>query len=162
MQGFEAVKAELERLLEEEFPDVFLVEMDLKRSVKSVLSISLDTDEGIKIDICAWISRKLNHFLEEEEPFDFPFRLEVSSPGVGRPLVVRRQYLKNVGRKIKVVLLDGESRRGRLISADDAGIVVEPSKSGKKKKKKGEEEVQENFEISYDDIKEAIIEISFD
>lgn len=47
MQGFEAVKAELERILKEDFPDVFLVEMNLNRGGQSVLSISLDTDEGI-------------------------------------------------------------------------------------------------------------------
>ena len=161
MQGLQRVKAELDRIIEEEFPDVFLIEFDLKRSGQSVLSISLDTDEGISIDSCARISRKLNHFLEEEEPFDFPFRLEVSSPGVGRPLVVRRQYLKNVGRKIKVVLDNGELRRGKLISADEEnGIVVEPSKKGKKKK--GVKEEPTLYEISYEKIKEAIIEISFD
>ena len=161
MQGLQRVKAELDRIIEEEFPDVFLIEFDLKRSGQSVLSISLDTDEGISIDSCARISRKLNHFLEEEEPFDFPFRLEVSSPGVGRPLVVRRQYLKNVGRKIKVVLDNGELRRGKLISADEeTGIVVEPSKKGKKKK--GVKEEHTPYEISYEKIKEAIIEISFD
>lgn len=160
MEGIQRVRAEFDRILEEGFPDVFLVEWKLQRSAKSVLSISLDTDEGIKIDICAWISRKLNRFLEEEDPLDFPFRLEVSSPGVGRPLLVHRQYLKNVGRKIKVVLIDGDTRSGKLISADDAGIVVEPSRS--KKKKKGETEVPKNFEITFENIKEAIIEISFD
>ncbi len=161
MQGLQRVKAELDRILKEEFPDVFLIEFDLKRSGQSVLSISLDTDEGISIDRCAKISRKLNHFLEEEEPFDFPFRLEVSSPGVGRPLLVRRQYLKNVGRKIKVVLDNGEVRSGTLVSADEeAGIVVVPSRKGKKKKK--EPEVETNFEIPYEEIKEAKIEISFD
>ena len=134
MTGMQRIEAELRRILEEEFPDVFLIEMNLKRSGQSVLSISLDTDEGISIDKCAHISRKLNHFLEEEEPFDFPFRLEVSSPGVGRPLLVKRQYTKNVGRKIKVVLENGDLRKGKLIAANETGITVEPSRSKKKKK----------------------------
>ena len=163
MQGLQRVRAELDRILEEDFPDVFLVEFDLKRSGQSVLSIFLDTDEGIGIGRCAHISRKLNHFLEEEDPLDFPFRLEVSSPGVGRPLKVRRQFLKNVGRKIKVTLENGELRKGKLIGADDeTGIKVEPSKSGKKKGKKGNTEEPALYEIPFDNIKEAIIEISFD
>ncbi len=160
MQGFQAVKAELEQMLRKDFPDVFLVDISLKRSVGSVLSISLDTDEGISVGTCALISRKLNFFLEKEDPFEFPFRLEVSSPGVGKPLVLQRQYLKNVGRKIKVILADDEFKWGKLISVNEVGIVIEPSKSGKKSKEKIE--VQESLEISYSDIKESIIEISFD
>jgi len=165
MQGLDRVKAEVQRIIEEDYPEVFIVEIILRRSGKSVLSIALDTDEGIGIGTCAHISRKLNILFDEEEGenlFDFPFRLEVSSPGVGSPLLVKRQYTKNVGRKIKVTLLDGEIRKGILKSADEDSITVEPKAPKKKKKKKGEQEELQPFVLTFEEIKEAIIEISFD
>lgn len=163
MQGLDRVKAEVEGIIAENYPDVFIVEVILRRSEKSVLSIALDTDEGIGIGTCAHVSRLLNVLFDEEGEniFDFPFRLEVSSPGVGSPLLVHRQYTKNVGRKIKVTLLEGEIRNGILKSADENSIIVEPIPP-KKKKKKGEQEELQPFVLTFAEIKEASIEISFD
>lgn len=176
MQGIEHVEPALKNLIEELNPDIFIVDISLVKAKVTVLSILLDTDEGITIDECARISRALNHYLEEEDPFNFHFRLEVSSPGVGRPLKVRRQYHKNVGRKLKVTTLEGELLKGKLLATDDTGITLQPApkkrpkgrpdrKGGNSKKNKAaarNAEESPTVAIPFELIKEAKVEISFD
>ena len=160
MQGFEEAENTMRELVATNFPDVFVVELSFARGPKSVLSFLVDTDEGITIDKCARISRKLSAWLEETDPFDFPFSLEVSSPGLSRGLKIPRQYHKNVGRRLKVKTVEGATVVGVLEAADDAGITLLPDAPKKPKKK----DTLENTHIvlAFDAIQEAKIEISFD
>ena len=105
--------------------------------VKSVpkITILLDGDEGIGIDKCAEVSRKLGAQLEEREDLlPGAFTLEVSSPGLDTPLKLPRQYAKNVGRRVKIKLKDGSERTGRLeaATAEAVTVTLDPEK-GKKK-----------------------------
>ena len=158
-QGLEQVENYIREVIAEHHPDVFVVEIALHRGNRSVLSIWVDTDEGIMIDECARISRRLNQYFEESSPFNFPFNLEVSSPGVGRPLRLMRQYHKNVGRKLKVVLENGDVVKGKLEIVEEDRITLRPKP---KKKKKEEAAAPETVEVPFDTIKEAKVEISFD
>ena len=93
-----------------------------------------------------------------EETSFFPngdFSLEVSSPGLDEPLKLHRQYLKNVGRNVEVVRKDGTKTEGKLVSANEAEIVVEEV-TGRNKKK---EVVMHT--ISFDNIKTTTIQIKF-
>lgn len=164
MQSYESVEAEIRKLIEELNPEIFVVDIALKTGKTNVLSILLETDDGISIDAITKVSRKLGHYFEEEDPFPWPFRLEVSSPGVGRPLMVRRQYHMNIGRKLKVVGLDGMITKGKLASVDEDGFTLEPAPSKNKKKAPGKRsgEVKTDTYIKFDSIKEAKVEISFD
>lgn len=161
-QGLEQVEADIREIIAEYSTEVFVVEIALHRGNRSVLSIWVDTDEGITIDSCARISRKLNQYFEESSPFNFPFNLEVSSPGVGRPLKLLRQYHKNVGRKLKVVLNNGDVVKGKLETVTEDSIALLPKAKKKKKGKKQEEAGPEFLEVPFDNIKEAKVEISFD
>lgn len=160
MLGFEEAEKTMRELVATNFPDVFIVELSLAKGPRSVLSFLVDTDEGITIDKCARISRKLSAWLEENDPFDFPFALEVSSPGLSRPLKLPRQYQKNVGRKLKVKTLDGKAVVGVLEAVDETGITLLPD--AKKKPKKTENQENTNIVVAFDAIQEAKIEISFD
>ncbi|MEM7037492.1 MAG: ribosome assembly cofactor RimP [Bacteroidota bacterium] len=168
MQRLETVEEDIRNRIASLNPEAFVIEIKLHRGKHSVLSILVDTDEGITIDACARISRHLNSYFEEEDPLDFPFNLEVSSPGVGRPIKVHRQYLKNVGRKLKVVLQSGDVVKGKLIHADDAQIQLEPPPKKKKKKSKAatdnatSTDDENKITIDFESIKEAKVEISFD
>ena len=159
MQKFDQVEKDLRSIIQKVNPNVFVVEYALHRGGNNVLSICVDTDQGITIDECARISRKMNVYFEEEDPFDFPFKLEVSSPGVGKPLKLHRQYHQNIGRKLKVTLLDGQNFKGKLELVDDEGIVLRPKP---KKKKKNAEPAPETIRFEFEKIKEAKVEISFD
>jgi ribosome maturation factor RimP len=93
-----------------------------------------------------------------EETSFFPggdFSLEVSSPGLDEPLKLRRQYLKNIGRAIEVLRVDGVKNEGKLLTVSEEEIVVEEEK-GKGKKK---ELVQHT--ILFTNIKSTKIQIKF-
>ena len=117
-------------------PSHFLVEVSLSSS-RSLpkLQVLLDGDEGIGIDDCARVSRALGAWIEEEEIIKTAYNLEVSSPGIDRPLDSVRLYSKNVGRKIKVLDQEGKTRKGLLTGVKDDGIEWEEQikLAGKKK-----------------------------
>lgn len=122
--------------------------------------VLLDSDEGITIEECASISRRLANDLETKEIFDGAYNIEVSSPGLDQPLILPRQYNKNVGRNLKVLLNDGQSLSGKLNEVNEGGIVIELPQP-RKKPKKGEEEPERIKSVSFGDIAKAFVEISF-
>lgn len=81
----------------------FLVDVQIRsdRGGKLVQAF-VDTDEGITIELCADISRELDRMLSLHQVFQGSFHIEVSSPGLDKPLKLLRQYRKNIGRKFKV------------------------------------------------------------
>jgi ribosome maturation factor RimP len=136
----------------------FVVDLSISNSKRNpTLLLLLDSDEGITIDECAKISRKLGNDIEAENIFETPFVLEVSSPGVDTPLINARQYAKNVGRTIKFTKIDGEKIVGELKSFTENGVVIlEEVLKGKLKVKK-----KEDTELNFDQIKSAQVQISF-
>lgn len=98
----------------------FLIEVSIRneRSGK-LIQVYADTDKGITIEECAQISRELERELDREGVIPGPYKLEVSSPGLERPLKLLRQYRKNIGRRFKVLHQLPDSRTtlvGRLES----------------------------------------------
>ncbi len=141
----------VEELIED--PSLFVVEIEIKgdRAGKKKIAIYLDGDDGISIDACGKISKKLGAKMEEVDPALLQYHLEVSSFGVGRPLKMHRQYKNNIGRKVRIDLGEGKSQEGILKEVSDNALVLE------KKKKK---EVQRlNFEL--DKINSIQVLVSF-
>ncbi len=97
--------------------------------------IKLDGDPNLNIDHCALINRRIGHIIEEEDLMKSKYSLEVTSPGVDQPLVVPRQYLKNVGREVKIVLKNGEKLKGKLERSLEESIVVVDSDKNEKELK---------------------------
>src|SRR3954467_9809951 len=102
-------------------PELFLVEVKMLPNNK--LIIHVDGDEGISIQDCAAISRHVGFHLEEENAIEKAYNLEVSSPGVGEPLQLERQYHKNINREVSVKLSDGSKKEGKLLSANENEIL---------------------------------------
>lgn len=117
-------------------PDLFLVEIKMLPSRK--LMILVDGDAGIGIADCAAISRFVGFKLEEEEVIDEAYNLEVSSPGIDSPLILQRQYTKNIGRNLGIKMLDGAKREGTLKSIDNDNIIIEEKVKAAGKGKKVE------------------------
>ena len=157
------IEKKFEKLIDQaikelEYEDCFLV--DLKVSNNKV-QIFLDSDDSITFLKCRKVSRFIEAVIDEEQWLGEKYTLDVSSAGVGKPLKMTRQYLKNIGRDIEVKLYgeDKEKVLGELVSASDENISVyyeEVVKEGKKKKK-----LEITREIPRDEIKEAKIKISF-
>src|SRR5690606_28631572 len=101
--------AAVEKMLEGILPesDLFLVGVTVSESaIKPKVTIMADGDQGISIDQCASISRRLAKRIEEQMGEEFSFVLEVTSPGIDQPLTSARQYQRNLGRKLKIKLTD--------------------------------------------------------
>jgi ribosome maturation factor RimP len=102
----------LEQLLKEE-PNYFCVQIKVKPT--NNIKIFLDGDQGLPIEKCTFINRKLYRIMEEAAWFpEGDFSLEVSSPGIDEPLLLNRQYVKNIGRKVEVTFLDESIKEGIL------------------------------------------------
>jgi ribosome maturation factor RimP len=116
----------------------------------------LDGDQGVTIEKCISWNRALYKKIEEENLFpNGDFSLEVSSPGVDEPLKLFRQYKKNIGRTVEVILKEGNKVTGKMIDVTEDAITVEETK-GKNKKK---EVVQHVF--LFDQIKSTKIQTVF-
>jgi len=133
-----------------ERPDVFLV--DLKIGVGNQINIKIDGDNGVLIADCVDLSRQIEHNLDREIE---DFSLEVASAGIDTPLKFPRQYLKNIGRDLKVVLIDGTQLKGKISASNEHSVTLEVIKKVKTKK------VKEEVQISFNKIKESKITISF-
>lgn len=119
-------------LLEAE-PQYFIVDLRIKPT--NNVKLYLDGDQGITIEKCIAYNRALYKQLLETGLFpEDDFSLEVSSPGLDEPLKWHRQYQKNVGRPVEVVLLDGNKVEGKMTQVTENGITVEETR-GKNKKK---------------------------
>ena len=132
----------------------FLV--DLKIRPGNNIKVFVDADRGISIDKLAQYNRTLYRQIEESGLFpNNDFSLEISSPGLDEPLRLSRQYLKNIGRYVEVLLKNGIKKEGKLVSASDKEIVIEEERGNKKKK----EVILHS--LSYDDIKTTKIQIKW-
>lgn len=136
-------------------PGQFIVDLTVsaKRGPGKVL-VTIDSDQGISIDECAEISRKLSKALDEVAFLDNNYLLEVSTPGVDQPLKLTRQYTKHIGRKLKIQLSDNQIE-GKLTEVKESSVTV-VQEIGKGKKK---EEL--STEIPFTEIKKAVVMVSF-
>ncbi len=80
-----------------------LVDLTLSREQEGLtLRVVIYREEGVNIDLCAQVSREISRLLEVEDPIVSAYKLEVSSPGLTRPLVTSRDFMRNQGRKVKI------------------------------------------------------------
>lgn len=98
---------------------------------KPKISVYLDSDTSVAIQKCAEVSRYVTNRVEEDLKFDEPYLIEVSSAGLDQPLKLKRQYVKNIGRKVDVVLNDGDKKTGKLAKVDDETITLTIAKTKK-------------------------------
>ena len=135
-------------------PQYFLVRVHV-RPINNI-SVYVDGDAGVTIEKCVQLNRALyKQIVEDGICKDGEFALEVSSPGVDEPLLLFRQYVKNIGRILEVETTDGRSFEGVLLGADEKGIEVE-EKKGKGKKM----EVLKHF-VLFETIRSATVKIVF-
>jgi len=129
------IEKRVTQLVEEKIsdrPDLFLVSVKMHSSGKLVILV--DGEKGIGIADCAAISRHVGFHLEEENVIEDAYNLEVSSPGIDAPLVLPRQYIKNVGRQLAIKMADGSKREGKLTGMTEDAVVIEETIKEKGKK----------------------------
>jgi len=96
---------------------------------RRLLRVVVDSDQGVSLDDAATISRELSAALDAVAVMgDFPYTLEVSSPGVDRPLTDQRHWRRAVGRLVQVAVTDSGGARpvsGRIAAADADGVTLD-------------------------------------
>ncbi len=150
----EKVKALLQEALDEN-PSLFLI--DLQFLAGSKIKVVVDGDLGVSLEECMRISRNIEHNLDREEE---DFALEVTSYGISEPLILKRQYLKNINRTLKVKAEDGKYE-GVLVEATDESIKLQWKAREPKEIGKGKHTVEKEIVIPYSKIKEAKVKIIF-
>ena len=136
-------------------PTVFLIDLTITDAFKVI--IALDGDNGVMLQDCIDVSRAVENNLDREEQ---DFSLEVASVGVGSPLKMVRQYIKNIGRTLIVTTVAGKIE-AELVDANEDFIVLSWEAREPKKVGKGKETVQKEQQIPYTEIKEAIVTVTF-
>ena len=126
---YQGIEGRVRALVEETIAGsaVYLVDLAVRGQKGSrVVEVFLDSDEGIPVDELARLSREVGFLVEAEDVIDGAYRLEVSSPGLDRPLAMPRQFKKNVGRPLEVRVRPPEEKaktlRGELAAADEEAI----------------------------------------
>ena len=111
---------------------------------RSMLTIIVDGDTHLSLDQVTSATKAIGEIVESIQSLgETPFTLEVTSPGLDRPLTKPRHWRKNIDRLVKIVLLDGKVIKGRIKAANEVSATVDES------------------EINFADIKRASLEVEF-
>ncbi|MEO3810093.1 ribosome maturation factor RimP [Sphaerisporangium sp. B11E5] len=93
---------------------------------RRLLRVVVDGDGGVSLDKVADVSQLVSQTLDDSDVMGgSPYVLEVTSPGVDRPLTEPRHWRRATGRLVRADLRDGGSIEGRVMSADDSGVELE-------------------------------------
>ncbi len=127
--------------------DVQVVSPGRRRTITCIV----DADQGLNLDEVTAASKIIAEILDTASFLDdTPFTLEVTSPGVDRPLTQPRHWQKNLTRLVRITLNDGGVIEGRIHSSDETSVVV---LSGEK--------IRKELVVLFSDVKRALIEIEF-
>ncbi|MGB5228983.1 MAG: ribosome assembly cofactor RimP [Eudoraea sp.] len=152
------LKAQVEELLGKALKEnetLFLIDFSI--TPDNTIKIVLDGDDGINLKDCMAVSRAIEHNLDREE---HDFSLEVTSSGAAEPIVMARQYPKNIGRKL-VVKTAAENFEGDLTEATEDTITLEWKAREPKPVGKGKITVQKRKKIAISEIEEAKVKLIF-
>jgi len=136
--------------------DLFLI--DLKFSAGDDITVILDGDNGVSVQDCLDASRAIEFNMDREE---HDFSLQVMSAGLSEPLSIPRQFRKNIGREIEVLLTDSSEIEGELAEVDEEKITLVLRYRKPKEVGKGKVDVEEEKEIPYSEIKKALVVLKF-
>lgn len=120
------------------------------------LTIFIDKPEGIVVADCVKLNRILSNELDTQ---GINAEITVSSPGLEEPFKVTKQFMKNIGRKVKVLTQSGEEKMGKLVAANPEGIKLEATEAVKNGNKK--EYISKYYQFTYSQLAKTQIVLSF-
>lgn len=149
-----AIDRTRERLVEELTAPLLELGLDLEAveltpaGRRRVLRIAVDKDGGVTLDDVAASTKEISRVVDEGDAMgEHPYTLEVTSPGVDRPLTLPRHWRRNEGRLVKVALEDGTELIGRIGTSDDRGVDLDVDGTSRT--------------VGYDDVTSARIQVEF-
>lgn len=143
-------KSVVSQLVEEKLAssDNYLVDVVIKPG--NLIIVEIDNDEAVCIDDCVELSRYLEAHLDRDVE---DYELEVGSAGITSPFKVLRQYIKNIGNEVEMLLKNGTKLTGILKEADENGVVVTIEKQVKPEGAKRKITVEEDLSYTFEEIK---------
>ena len=136
--------------------EAFLVEVTVNQG--NFIRVFLDEPNGISMDECVRISKVIEAGIDREtEDFD----LQVSSPGLENPLRVNKQYIKNIGRELKVETNDKKRIVGELLEVETTGITLNAKVKVKAKGSKKSKIEFQAINLKFENIKSAKVNLHF-
>ena len=136
--------------------NVYVVEVEFKPGSKK-LSVFLDSDEALTIEQCRQFNKIISEKLDELDFSEQAYTLEVSSPGVDKPLKLFRQYTKHIGRELQIKLNSQSILVGKLLTIEGEEIKI----LLKDPKKAYQSKTPTEKNISFSDIEETKVMVSF-
>jgi ribosome maturation factor RimP len=123
----------------------YLEELTITSAGKvKILTVIVDSDSHLNLDQITAVTKEISEVVETlEELGDSAFTLEVTSPGIDRPLTKPRHWRKNFDRLVKITMTSGKDIQGRIGEATETNVLVGDQK------------------VSFEDIKRAVLEIEF-
>ena len=123
----------------------YLEELTITSAGKvKILTVIVDSDSHLNLDQITAVTKEISEVIETlEELGDSAFTLEVTSPGIDRPLTKPRHWRKNFDRLVKITMTNGKDIQGRIGEATETNVLVGDQK------------------VSFEDIKRAVLEIEF-
>ena len=120
----------------------------------SILRLYIDSEQGIELGDCEQVSRQVSGVMDVEEPLKGQYVLEVSSPGLDRPLFKAEHYVRQIGQTVRIRLRRPQDNQrkfsGELVAADEEGILLRNAETGQETR------------LSYDNIEKANLEPVFE
>ena len=151
-------KENIEKMIHEAISgtEAFLVEVTVNQG--NFIRVFLDEPNGISMDECVRISKVIEAGIDREtEDFD----LQVSSPGLENPLRVNKQYIKNIGRELKVETNDKKRIVGELLEVETTGITLNAKVKVKAKGSKKSKIEFQAINLKFENIKSAKVNLHF-
>ncbi len=123
----------------------YLEELSITSAGKvKILTVIIDSDTHLNLDQVTAVTKEISEVIEALEGLgDGAFTLEVTSPGLDRPLTKPRHWRKNLDRLVKIIMTSGQEITGRIGEATETTVLVDSQK------------------VSYEDIKRAVLEVEF-
>ena len=146
-------KTELEKVINESLEGTKMYLVTLKVSKDNVIDVALDSDEDITIDDCIAVNDAVLAAFDRDKGEDY--ELTVGSYGITSPLLLPRQYRKNIGYEVEVLTAYGRKLKGIIADADDEGFTLTTTVKRRLEGKKRPELVEEEERFNYSDIKQT-------
>ncbi|MDR0506270.1 MAG: ribosome assembly cofactor RimP [Dysgonamonadaceae bacterium] len=126
----------------------YLVEIEVKQG--NIIVVEIDSDKAVSIDDCIALNRYIESHLDREIE---DYELEVGSSGISQPFKLLRQYRKNIGKEVDVLLKNGKKLSGVLKAVDEKEIILTVEKQVKLECAKRKTLIEEDLVLTYEEIK---------
>ncbi len=151
------IKTKLTRLAEESLQNSSLFVVDVVTSSRNLskITVIVDGDSGVTIEDCGKVSKALSIKLDEADFGTDRYVLEVATPGLDHPLKLNRQFIKNIGRGLKVHGKDKSILQGKLMAADEESMTL------RQEIKVGKTITEKVVILRFEDVEKAFVLVSF-